>query len=422
MSAKEEDERQLSMDLGRTFRDSKNLAIHGWYPYVEGFSASYVAAWLDKAGNSLEAVYDPFGGSGTVQLEASRRGVRSFYSEINPFMAFVADTKVNAAQSAMGQLGKFKKAAEKYISALSGPALASRARSVDLTAYNKAFPKRDFFVEQDIRYLLAARDLGIEVAEGDPIAEAIFTCACAANAVKSSNMTRRADLRRRRPDEYKLRVVDVAGFVLASVEKMLADITLMAQMHGSPQPASTTFASADCRLLPPNYNGKFDFAITSPPYLNGTNYFRNTKIELWLLGFIKSEAELPSFTSQAIAGGINNISRSKSVSFAPPAVEAAAKRLEAEAPDKRIPKMVRQYFSDMHEVFRAVQRGLKPNGRFVLDVGDSKFYGVHVPTDQILIQTAEAAGLEIEASSVIARRYSRDRSPLIQVELVFRKG
>ena len=32
--------------------------------------------------------------------------------------------------------------------------------------------------------------------------------------------------------------------------------------------------------------------ITSPPYLNGTNYFRNTKIELWFLRALHDEVGL----------------------------------------------------------------------------------------------------------------------------------
>ena len=79
------------------------------------------------------------------------------------------------------------------------------------------------------------------------------------------------------------------------------------------------------------------------------------------------------------------------------------------------------YFSDMCEVFSAVRRGLAPDGTFLLDIGDSKFYGVHVPTDHLLIEAAKRAGLALAHRHVLARRHSRDKSELTQVELVFRK-
>src|SRR5688572_195006 len=81
--------------VGVTFQASKRLPFHRWYPYVEGFSAAYVRDCLLRF-SPLRNVYDPFGGAGTTQLEASILGVPSYYSEINPFMRFVAETKINA--------------------------------------------------------------------------------------------------------------------------------------------------------------------------------------------------------------------------------------------------------------------------------------------------------------------------------------
>jgi DNA modification methylase len=185
--------------------------------------------------------------------------------------------------------------------------------------------------------------------------------------------------------------------------------------------APTQRASDDARSLPPQYNNAFDFALTSPPYLNGTNYFRNTKIELWLVGFIKSEDELGSYRRRAIAAGINNVTRDRCAAHLFERAEGVVARLEATGGDRRIPLLVRQYVSDMFEVFAAVQRGLVPDGSFLLDIGDSKFYGVHVPTDRLLVDAAERAGLTLDHKHVLARRHSRDKSELVQVELVFRK-
>ena len=102
-------------------------------------------------------------------------------------------------------------------------------------------------------------------------------------------------------------------------------------------------------------------------------------------------------------------------------VEVVARQLESTDGDRRIPALVRHYFSDMHEMFGAVFRGLRPGGQFLLDIGDSKFYGVHVPTDRLLAEIACHAGFVLRHRHVLARRHSRDKSPLVQVELVFEK-
>lgn len=104
--------------VGLTFRESKNHAVHRWYPYVEGFSAEYVCSKILEFGKNLKSIYDPFGGAGTTQLEASKLGIPSFFSEVNPFMAFVALTKVNATRWARQHLNVFEDCCRHYTNQL----------------------------------------------------------------------------------------------------------------------------------------------------------------------------------------------------------------------------------------------------------------------------------------------------------------
>lgn len=400
--------------LGLTFRDSLRQHVHGWYPYVEGFSAAYTRDAILRY--HPRTVYDPFGGSGTTQLAASMLGIPSFYSEVNPFMAFVAETKVNAARWARQNLDDFRNVAEAFLKELTTDRLQALGGDIDLGPYHRAFPRRDFFVERDLRHLLAARDVAISVSERVPALRPILLLACAANAVASSNMTRRADLRRRRDDEYKTRVVDVATLVSNTTGRMLRDVAAL-PVNTEPM----TRVSADCTDVPGQYTGAFDLALTSPPYLNGTNYFRNTKLELWLLGFIATESDLTGLRRSAICAGINTVSKHREEYEEFASVETVATELEGVARDRRIPRLVRHYFSDMKRMFAQVLRVLTQDGVFLLDIGDSRFYGVHVPTDDLLVEVAQEAGLTLEGQRVLAQRRSRDKTELRQVELVFRK-
>ncbi len=401
-------------DLGVTFRDSLRQGVFGWYPYVEGFSATYTRDAILRYRPSV--VHDPFGGAGTTQLAAACLGIPSFYSEINPFMSFVAEAKVLASRWARANFSEFQTRCLVFEQYLRSKQFQQDARSVDLSSYEAAFPERNFFEEIYLRQLLAAVGCAREVGHTSLALRDLLLLACAANAVRSSNMTRRADLRRRRPDEYKTRVVDVPAYLIETLNRFIGDVE-----HLPLAMAPTQCVSEDARALPPQYTNAFDFALTSPPYLNGTNYFRNTKIELWLLGFIKSQEELSSYRRRAIAAGINNITRGRSAPHLFERAEDVVARLAATNGDKRIPIMVRQYVSDMFEMFTAVHRGLTPDGVFLLDIGDSKFYGIHVPTDQLLVDAATRAGLTLKHRHVLARRHSRDKSELVQVELVFRK-
>lgn len=401
--------------LGLTFQDSKKLPYHRWYPYVEGFSAQYVGELLDRYG-PVKNLYDPFGGSGTTQMEASARGITSYCCEINPFMRFVADSKVNASQRVIDRLEAFHGLVAVYIRELRSSAFRRRCVDLSLMSYKSAFPSRDFFEEQHLRALLAARDVAIEMTEHDAGARTLLLLAVASNTVRSSHMTRRADLRRRRPDEYKKRVVDVVSFVEEKLREMGSDL------QGEYRPRAPMHHIADdCRSVRKDDVPEIDLAVTSPPYLNGTNYFRNTKLEMWLLKFLNTEVDLPAFTATAVAAGINNVNRGRPCPHRFDSVEHVVEQLEATDGDRRIPLLVRCYFSDMLEVCRSVWSVLRPGGRLILDMGDSRFYGVHVPTDRLLCEVAETVGFEVEDGRVLARRLSYDKSLLRQVEIVLRR-
>lgn len=402
--------------FGVTFRESQRLPVHSWYPYVEGFSARYVRDAIVRFGDHPQCVYDPFGGSGTTQLVAATMGIPSFYSEVNPFMAFVADTKVNVAAWARQHLPAVRKIASRFLSDLREATLETEGGRADLSGYETAFPKRDFFEDRHLRHLIAAKQLAESLTENAPQVRALLRLACAANVVRSSNMTRRADLRRRRPDEYKGRVVNVAHFVRESVERILSDLEeLPVKMAG------TTKLASDSRELGDAYENRFSTVITSPPYLNGTNYIRNAKLELWYLGFLGSEDDLAGFRKQTVCAGINDVSKARSEHTRFDNVEAVAGQLDVKTKDRRIPTMVRQYFSDMGRVFASCLRSLAPGGRLVLDIGDSQFYGVHVPTDELLIDVARSVGLQFDHKHYLAPRYSRGDVELKQFELVFSK-
>lgn len=399
--------------LGLTFRDSKSLPVHGWYPYVEGFSAKYIQELVRAhAGDGI--VYDPFGGSGTVNLIASTLGFESAFSEANPFMRFVAETKINARHAARNDWASFKKTLDRFLGWMDTPEFDAVAARQDLDPYRAAFNERDFFAEHDLRELLAVREGALFFGGGDQSFRDLFLLAMASVTVACSHMTRRADLRRRRSDEYLTRVVNVRRAVSKKLGEMARDILAETTTF-----APARFASADARTSVSELVGQVSLILTSPPYLNGTNYIRNTKLELWLTGFIKAEGELSALNKVCMVCGINNVVKGRPAEHKFPGVEAAASHLDRVSPDLRIPALVRGYFSDMLALFQNCGAYLKPGASLVLDIGDSKFYGVHVPTDELLIEVANCAGLKLVDTRLLARRHSRDKTPLKQVELTF---
>ena len=158
-----------------------------------------------------------------------------------------------------------------------------------------------------------------------------------------------------------------------------------------------------------------DVVVTSPPYLNGTNYFRNTKLEMRVLDIIESENELGGFYQRGITAGINNVSsRREYPCLDELELDDLVERLQGKSYDTRIPVMVAGYFADMKQAIDKIRSALKPHGILSFDIGDSQFAGVHVPTHSILDGMIQQAGLRPLGETVLRARRSRNGMTLTQ--------
>ena len=91
--------RSAKMQSAGTFQLNHSEAIHRWYPYIEGYSSYFVENILeDLVDKKISTIYDPFCGTGTTPLVAAEKGYQIYYSESNPFMLFVIETKINVVK------------------------------------------------------------------------------------------------------------------------------------------------------------------------------------------------------------------------------------------------------------------------------------------------------------------------------------
>lgn len=392
----------LVKEKGGTFSLNKTEPIHRWYSYVEGYSSCLIIEELKTLlalKPNVETIYDPFCGTGTTALVASAHGIKSFYSESNPFMQTVIETKINGVQNLDANA-----VTAKLIEYL---ALINDIKIKKYTSWN-GFEK--FFGERQLNELLTIKDLFSQ--EDDESVKSILVLALSSIVVKVSKMTRRGDLRYATEKEY--REESVLECFADKLNEMIFDI----QHHKTIVKCGTTKVSDDARDN--DYVDAFDCVITSPPYLNGTNYIRNTKLELKLNDFISSESDLPSFHSKGIVAGINNVSKRTAIDTVLPVVEPYLEQLQPVSYDERIPKMVAGYFRDMDIVIQKLSTSIKSGGLFTMDIGDSQFAGVHIPTHQILSNICAQYGFTLYDEEVLRERRSKNGKVLTQRLLRYR--
>lgn len=392
-----------------TFLPNKKEILHNWFGYLEGYSKTLVESELEKLDN-IQSVYDPFSGSGTTPLVSVMNGIDGYYTESNPVMAFISRVKTKTAFIVAGDkklLSEFDKAINDIDSMLSEIPLFEEPL-FDFGGFEK------YFEDENLRYIQKY----ITYINSHPLEEEIkdlLKVGLAGVAVDVSKMIRRGDLRYAKGKElskvnkpFPTEIINKLNLMKSDLEAIPSNINL----------GKSTFLDYDVRDI--KEVNLVDAIITSPPYLNGTNYIRNTKLELKLLGFIETEEELSELHKKGIVAGINNVSKNADKNYEPlQEIKALYDELVEVSYDKRIPKMIAAYFNDMQDVFNKLSQILKDKGKLILDIGDSQFAGVHVKTHDILKIIAEKYGFNIYSEEIIRTRKSRSGFDLTQRILRF---
>lgn len=407
-------EQKLNDPLLGTHREGDRSLFHHWYPLLEGFSPRFVETVLDQFAPGSRVVMDPFGGAGTTPLTVARLGSTALFCELNPVLQFVTQTKLSALKLKLSDR-------RKLASMMRDEALAVRfnlgSYEPDLAlmaTYNLVFPKSQFFDDETLRHVLQLRTYADALDETWPLLSRVFTVAILASLVPSSLMKRAGDLRYKTNTELRRKEFPIYEGIATRLEDMADDLEQAEEFIGD-----AVLVSEDARSLDRLPSLNIEAVVTSPPYLNGTNYVRNVKLELWFIRALKQPKDLALWRFKAVTGGINDVTKGKCDIQYPAEVLKTVDLVSKTAYDPRIPMMVGAYFADMKQVFQSVASHLKPGSIVAIDIGDSRYGGVHVQTDQLLSDIGGNLGYKQVESCLLRTRKSRDGGLLSQTLLVF---
>lgn len=397
-----------------TFRGGQAEPLHGWYPYLEGYSPRFVEQVLQEFAPRATRILDPFAGTGTTPLTASRLGQEAFFCELNPLLQYLIEVKTTAltleAHEREKMAGKLLEMADDMETLVT----AKRPDSELQLAYERTFGQSQFFDEVVRREVLQARTLVDVTACEAPLVSRFLTVAVLASLIPASRLIRRGDVRFKTEDEFRRLKVGFISCVKKQLRMMARDLRSLEPISRCPK-----LVCEDARHLQNLSPLTVDAVVTSPPYLNGTNYFRNTKLELWFLRCLRTADDLADFRLRAVTAGINDVTNAKVRGEVPPHVQDVVRRLEKTAYDPRIPRMVASYFAEMKLVFAAVKKHMADHGILMLDIGDSAYGDVHVATDRLLAEILLGLEFGLRREVVLRKRMSRGGFALRQVLLIF---
>ena len=404
-------ERQQGLKYFPTFHDNKELPIHSWFSYTEGFSGKFVKEAISNALLSHGLILDPFCGSSTTGVESLFQGHNFHGYDINPVMTMVSEAKTICAFAIAKAFHSGKTNKQNLIS------IAKEIYSTKISkkkSEDEIFSDKEYFSSENLKAIRAMRS-AIDQVENEDI-RTIMLVGLLSILVKVSYLKRSPDLKYRAEKDFARPSARTEFFNATS--QFIEDVFAVPfQKYGQ-----SKIYTGSAKKLQFTKDNSVDLIVTSPPYLNGTNYIRNTKLELWIGGFMKKDSDLKNFRCSEISSGINSAQKTTYASTLWPKINKTIEEIKGSQYDSRISPMVANYFHDMHSVFIQLNRVMKPKSKCYLVIGDSAFNGVHIPTDKHLILIGEHIGLHVIDTVTMRKRKSRGGMPLTEELLIFQKG
>jgi len=406
-----------------TFSNSKNIPFQRWYPYIEGYSPDFVKSLIEEYEINDCVVYEPFAGTGTTIFAADQCGLSSVYSEVNPLLQFLIELKIkvlNQSPSNRSTLSAELKQMNKR--------LFKTIKNIDeneelKNAYFKIFGESKYFPEDTFSTVLKLRTyIDFLYLENKKLIADLLTVAVFSSLLSVSYLKKNGDVRFRTKEEIlKDGIKQLKEILPVKINEVAEDLLCFDfTMNTTPEFVLSNSKKTDCL-----HDLQIGAIITSPPYLNGTNYFRNTKIELWFLRYLQNENDLRYFRDQVLTSGINDVKREYANQIANEIVDNcqlltdSLAELEKKSYDSRIQLMVKCYFYEMFQVFNNIKPHLQANAKILVDLGDSIFCGVHIQTDKILIDILREIGYELLDTKILRKRRSKNKETLSQVLIAF---
>lgn len=403
-----------------TFVNSKNIPFQRWYPYIEGYSPDFVTTIIKQNVPNARLIYEPFAGTGTTLFASDSQNISTVYSEVNPLLRFLISSKLEIlTMDSERRHQKANRLHEIAENILETSAHCRESRELK-NAYQDVFDKSIYFPEDQYHKILRLRTYIDHIAQEDATVANLLTVACFACLLPVSYLKKQGDVRFKTARERETQMKKLEEILSEKINQIADDVDetdiTMNCGHNLLCTNAKQIGSAELST-------KIDAVITSPPYLNGTNYFRNTKLELWFLKELTNKNSLRLFRDDALTSAICDVKKeysNKEIDLQSPLFDKTFKRLQETAYDRRIPLMAKCYFTEMHELFSGLTKHLNNNARLYVDLGDSIFGGVHIPTDLILNEVLEAIGYQFDERIVLRERRSRNNQIVSQFLIKYR--
>ncbi len=381
------------------FSNNKELPIHRWVPWIAGFSADFVHDALSRYLPSKGTILDPFCGVGTTLIEAALLGHKAVGFEINPYADFVCRTKTHSHQQDVeglhDEISRFQRFYEKRMASgyvpRSRPPQGFRTRS-------------RFYSRKILRKVLIFYDYVGTIRDDD--LRDLFRLAFASTMISYSNYSYEPSLGRRvSAGKKEIHDFPVDQAILSKLREIAEDITWFKKHLPNGKTGVEVINDSFLRYEAYLQAESVDLIITSPPYLNNYHYNRNTRPQLYWLGYAECPKDLKPLELSNFGKYWQTVRTHEGIDldFALPDTDIAERLQTLRQANsgkgvyggKGWANYAASYFNDCYAFAKGISHTLKPGGVALVVIGNSILQGILIPTDHYFGKIAESIGLEL---------------------------
>ena len=397
-----------------THKFNQKTGRHGWLRLTPAYSVKVVEEILCRYGKGLR-VLDPFCGTGTTALCAVARGHRATTVDVNPFLTWLAYAKTRTYSARL--LGETERAGVAALNLTRREALKP-ASAPNIHRIERWWPEPACCF---LRYLKAA----IAAAAADePMLDLLHVAFCRTLIKLSRAAFDHQSMSFKDHSQSELPLELDAG------RAFLDDLHFV--LHGAADnpPSVATVVEGDARELPRWAKADFDLVVTSPPYANRMSYIRELRPYMYWLGYLANARQAGELDWQAIGGTwgiatsrLNGWSRRDDLGLPDELHGVVAKIAAVANPNGALlATYVAKYFEDMSRHFDNLRTVLKSGAHVHYIVGNSVFYGVLVPTQQLYAAMLREYGFADVTVRPVRKRNSKKELVEFDVSAVWPGG
>ena len=380
------------------FGKNKDVLVHRWYPFVEGYSKEFIEDILQELPFTPKCAMEPFCGSGTTPVELQNHNIRCYSFEVSPFMHLLAKVKLERSYDE-DTLVYYRNKVAAFLEEPLRDIRSLEPVPFGDTVVRKEGMKKWNFHDTSLDGILDIRHAIRKVVD-DERYKNLFAIALASIILQASNMFRNGKCLSYKKN-WGDRVIarnDVHNLFLGKIDTVIADdVRILTKQNTNIHNSEICYLGDVRKNIDKVPDNSLDLIITSPPYLNSRDYTDIYMLELKVLQLVNSHEELQALRKSTIRSHvqvkyfdikpIDNLRLKQCL--------ADMKNSDTKSWNSDILNMICGYFEDMQLLFTAFAKKMRSGGVIYFNVANSAYFGVEVPVDYIICDIAENCGFTV---------------------------